>query len=66
MPQGRLTSVKLGQEILWEYKLDCVHHAIFKVINKIADILTYIIMTNIWESHGHPIMIGFAFNKTAL
>ena len=40
MPQGRLTSVKLGQEILCEYKLDCVYRAIFKVINKIADILT--------------------------
>ena len=67
--QGRLTGVKLGQQINSEHdvhSLHCVYNGMFKVIDRLLTFSHILYWENIWGPCGDRVRMGFASNRTTL
>ena len=67
--QGRLTGVKLGQQVNREHdfhSLYCVYNGMFKVIDRLLTFSHILYWENIWGPCGDRVIIGFASYRTTL
>jgi len=65
-PEGRLTGVKLGQEIDREHDFHCGYNGMFKVIDRLLTFSHMLYWKNIWGPRGDRIIMVFTTETTAL